>query len=71
MGCVQHSARRDGQTQTTIAASASRLVVPAAGTGDPLSNPTRVAPRHIFDVGFGIDNALHAGRQKRRVGGAF
>jgi hypothetical protein len=33
--------------------------------------PDACRSRHIFDVGFGIDNALHAGRQKRRVGGAF
>jgi hypothetical protein len=49
------------------AITASRLVVPAAGTGDPLTNPTRVAPRHLFDVGFGVDNALRTEHQKLKV----
>jgi hypothetical protein len=49
------------------AIAASRLVVPAAGTGDPLNNPTRVAPRHLFDVGFGVDNLLRAEHQKLRL----
>jgi hypothetical protein len=47
--------------------AASRLVVPAAGTGDPLNNPTRVAPRHLFDLGVGVDNLLRTNRQKVRV----
>ncbi len=49
------------------AITASRLVVPAAGTGDPLTNPTRVAPRNLFDVGVGIDNLLHTEHHKLRV----
>jgi TonB dependent receptor/Carboxypeptidase regulatory-like domain len=47
--------------------SASRLVVPAAGTGDPLNNPSRVAPRHLFDLGVGSDNLLHTEKAKLRV----
>lgn len=47
--------------------SASRLVVPAAGTGDPLTNPSRVAPRHLFDLGLGVDNLLHGDRAKVRL----
>ena len=43
------------------------LVAPAAGTGDPLNNPTRVAPRHIFDLGIGADNLLHTNAAKLRV----
>jgi hypothetical protein len=38
--------------------TSSRLSVPAAGTGDPLNNPSRVAPRNLFDVGIGVDNLL-------------
>ena len=38
--------------------TSSRLSVPAAGTGDPLNNPSRVAPRQLFDVGIGVDNLL-------------
>ncbi len=47
--------------------SASRLVVPAAGTGDPLNNPARVAPRHLFDLGLGTDNLLRSDRAKLRL----
>jgi hypothetical protein len=47
--------------------SASRLVVPAAGTGDPLNNPARVAPRHLFDLGVGTDNLLRGDKLKVRV----
>jgi hypothetical protein len=45
----------------------SRLVVPAAGTGDPLDNPSRVAPRHLFDLGLGTDNLLHSDKAKVRL----
>jgi hypothetical protein len=47
--------------------SASRLVVPAAGTGDPLNNPSRVAPRHLVDLGLGVDNLFHGDRSKLRL----
>ncbi len=49
------------------AISATRLVVPAAGTGDPLNNPSRVAPRHLFDLGMGADNLLHTDKAKLRL----
>jgi hypothetical protein len=45
----------------------TRLVVPAAGTGDPLNNPSRVAPRHLFDLGLGTDNLLRRDKAKLRV----
>jgi hypothetical protein len=54
-------------TCAPAAISASRLIVPAAGTGDPLNNPTRVAPRHLLDVGFGVDNALRTDHQKLKL----
>jgi hypothetical protein len=47
--------------------SARLLVVPAAGAGDPLNNPTRVAPRHLLDVGVGTDNLLRGDRVKLRL----
>jgi hypothetical protein len=47
--------------------AASRLVVPAAGAGDPLSNPSRVAPRHLFDLGLGTDNLLRGDKAKLRL----
>jgi hypothetical protein len=43
------------------------LRVPAAGAGDPLNNPARVAPRHIFDLGFGVDNLFHSSRTKVKL----
>jgi hypothetical protein len=47
--------------------TSSRLVVPAAGTGDPLNNPARVAPRHLFDLGIGADNLLRTEKVKLRA----
>ena len=41
--------------------------MPAAGTGDPLNNPARVAPRHLFDLGLGIDNLLRTQTNRLRV----
>jgi hypothetical protein len=35
---------------------AIRLRIPAPGAADPDHNPPRIAPRHIFDLGFGTDN---------------
>src|SRR5262245_36089436 len=37
---------------------ATRLRIPPEGTADDDRNPSRVAPRHIFDVGVGTDNLL-------------
>lgn len=47
--------------------AASRLVVPAAGAGDPLNNPGRVAPRHLLDLGLGTDNLLRGDKSKLRL----
>jgi hypothetical protein len=47
--------------------TASRLVVPAAGEGDPLNSPTRVAPRHLIDLGLGVDNLLGTEHQKLKL----
>jgi hypothetical protein len=49
------------------AITASRLVVPAAGQGDPLTSPTRVAPRHLIDLGLGVDNLLRTQHQKLKL----
>jgi hypothetical protein len=49
------------------AITASRLVVPAAGQGDPLNSPTRVAPRNLIDLGLGVDNVLRTQRQKLKI----
>jgi len=47
--------------------TSSRLAVPAAGTGDPLDNPTRVAPRHLLDLGIGTDNLFASDKSKVRL----
>jgi hypothetical protein len=49
------------------AIAASRLVVPAAGEGDPLNTPTRVTPRHLIDLGLGVDNLLRTEHQKLKL----
>ena len=47
--------------------STTRLRVPAAGTGDPLNNPARVAPRHLLDLGFGVDNLVRSDKTKVKL----
>jgi hypothetical protein len=42
-------------------------VIPADGTEDDVNNPPRIAPRHLFDLGLGVDNLLHTARAKLRV----
>jgi hypothetical protein len=46
---------------------ATRLAIPADGTQDDVTNPARIAPRHLFDLGFGTDNLFHADRTKVRL----
>jgi TonB dependent receptor len=46
---------------------ATRLVMPAPGTENDVTNPPRIAPRHLFDLGLGVDNLLHGDRAKLRV----
>jgi len=36
-------------------------------TADGVSNPPRVTPRHLLDLGIGADNLLHTDRTKLRV----
>jgi hypothetical protein len=47
--------------------STTRLSVPAAGTGDPLNNPARVTPRHLLDLGFGVDNLTASNKTKVKL----
>lgn len=44
--------------------SATRVRVPALGTYNADTNPSRIAPRNIFDLGLGWDNILHRDRYK-------
>ena len=37
---------------------AKRMNIPAEGTEDDVTNPPRIAPRHLVDLGFGVDNLL-------------
>jgi hypothetical protein len=41
---------------------ATRLRIPAAGTENDDTNPPRIAPRHLFDVGFGLDSLVKTSR---------
>jgi hypothetical protein len=52
---------------TTSNYGATRLKIPAEGTADDVSNPPRVAPRHLLDLSIGADNLLHTDRTKLRV----
>jgi hypothetical protein len=47
--------------------SAVRVKIPAPGTEDDDHNPPRIAPRNIFDLGFGVDNLLHRQAERSRV----
>jgi hypothetical protein len=46
---------------------ATRVVIPADGTVDPVNNPPRIAPRHLVDIGLGTDNLFHGDKAKVRV----
>ena len=47
--------------------SAERVRIPAPGTENDDRNPGRVAPRSLFDLGFGIDNLLNHAQERSRV----
>ncbi len=42
----------------------TRLVLPPEGSFNPDKNPSRVAPRHTFDMAVGWDNLFHTDRYK-------
>jgi hypothetical protein len=44
---------------TSTSFGATRLRIPAESTADDDHNPARIAPRHIFDIGFGTDNLFN------------
>ena len=46
--------------------TATRLSIPKDGTFNPDTNPPRIAPRNLFDIGVGTDNLLH-GDHKRII----
>ncbi|MGD0309357.1 MAG: TonB-dependent receptor [Acidobacteriota bacterium] len=49
---------------------AARLVIPAPGTFNPDTNPPRVSPRNLLDVGIGTDNLFRTS-EKTRIGLKF
>jgi hypothetical protein len=69
--CGNQVATRDtpltDATCTTSNYGATRLRIPAEGTVDDVTNPPRIAPRHLFDLGIGADNLLHTDRTRLRV----
>jgi hypothetical protein len=54
-------------TTCSAGGGATRLKIPAEGTEDDVTNPPRIAPRHLFDLGLGLDNLLHGQKAKVRV----
>jgi len=54
-------------TCTSSNYSASRLRIPAEGTEDDVTNPPRIAPRNLFDLGLGVDNLFHSDKAKVRL----
>jgi hypothetical protein len=66
--CGGTAATRDNPiTDCASGGGATRLRIPAEGTADDLDNPPRIAPRHLFDLGFGADNLFHSDRARVRV----
>ncbi len=46
---------------------ATRLRIPAEGTADDVTNPPRIAPRNLIDLGIGVDNLVRSARAKVRL----
>jgi hypothetical protein len=66
--CGSVVATRDAPiTSCASGGGATRLKIPAEGTEDDVNNPPRIAPRHLFDLGLGVDNLLHGDRTRVKV----
>ena len=66
--CGSTVATRDNPiTSCASGGGATRLKIPAEGTEDDVTNPPRIAPRHLFDLGLGVDNLFHSDKAKVRV----
>lgn len=66
--CGSTFATRDhGISSCEAGGGATRLRIPAEGTGDDLNNPSRIAPRHLFDLGVGTDNLFKTSKTKVKV----
>ena len=62
MSCSGRAATADAPITACNPASVTveRLRIPAEGTADDVTNPPRIAPRHLFDLGLGVDNLFHS-----------
>jgi hypothetical protein len=60
--CGSTFATRDAPIESCDSANrgATRIVIPADGEADDVTNPPRIAPRHLFDIGFGVDNLFRS-----------
>jgi hypothetical protein len=71
--CGSTTATRTSPITSCNAANfgATRLVIPGtpANTAaeDDVTNPPRIAPRHLFDLGLGMDNVLHTDKAKLKI----
>jgi hypothetical protein len=66
--CGSTVATRDSPITTCASGGgATRLKIPAEGTEDDVNNPPRIAPRHLVDLGFGVDNLFHRDKAKIRL----
>ena len=50
-----------------ITRGATRVVIPADGTEDDVTNPPRIASRNLFDLGLGVDNLFQSKTTKVRL----
>ncbi len=66
--CGSTVATRDAPiTSCGSGGGATRLNIPANGTEDDVTNPPRIAPRHLVDLGLGVDNLFHGDNAKVRL----
>jgi len=56
-----------GDVCTAANVSASRVRIPAEGTEDDVNNPPRIAPRHLLDLGLGVDNLFHGSKTRVKL----
>ena len=50
-----------------VAHGATRVVIPADGAEDDVTNPPRIASRNLFDLGLGVDNLFRGKNGAPRV----
>jgi hypothetical protein len=60
------ASRQNPITSCASGAGATRVVIPT-GQQDDVNNPPRIAPRHLFDVGIGVDNLFRTDKAKVRL----